>query len=139
MIIVFKSTATVEDKTRLKEQLESRGYQIHASDGVNASLFGVVGDTSALDMNLLRVNDGVEKVMRVQEPFKRANRMFHPEDSVVNVCGVPVGGKKIQVIAGPCSVESIEQVTEGAQDVPVRPCCAAVLSSPVLLPILSKA
>ena len=117
MIIVFKPTATVEDKTRLKAQLESRGYQIHASEGVNASLFGVVGDTSALDMNLLLVNEGVEKVMRVQEPFKRANRAFHPEDSVVNVAGVPIGGKKIQVIAGPCSVESIEQITEVAKAV----------------------
>ena len=107
MIIVFKPTATVEDKSRLKAQLESRGYQIHASEGVNASLFGVVGDTSALDMNLLLVNEGVEKVMRVQEPFKRANRAFHPEDSIVNVAGVPIGGKKIQVIAVPCSVESI--------------------------------
>ena len=117
MIIVFKPTATVEDTTRLKAQLESRGYHIHASEGVNASLFGVVGDTSALDMNLLLVNEGVEKVMRVQEPFKRANRAFHPEDSVVNVAGVPIGGKKIQVIAGPCSVESIEQITAVAQDV----------------------
>ena len=80
-------------------------------------MFGVVGDTSALDMNLLLVNEGVEKVMRVQEPFKRANRAFHPEDSVVNVAGVPIGGKKIQVIAGPCSVESIEQITAVAQDV----------------------
>ena len=84
---------------------------------MNASLFGVVGDTSALDMNLLLVNEGVEKVMRVQEPFKRANRAFHPEDSIVNVAGVPIGGKKIQVIAGPCSVESIEQITAVAQDV----------------------
>ena len=117
MIIVFKPTATVEDKTRLKAQLEAIGYQIHASEGVNASLFGVVGDTSALDMNLLLVNEGVEKVMRVQEPFKRANRAFHPEDSIVNVAGVPIGGKKIQVIAGPCSVESIEQITAVAQDV----------------------
>ena len=117
MIIVFKPTATVEDKARLKAQLEDRGYQIHASEGVNASLFGVVGDTSALDMNLLLVNEGVEKDMRVQEPFKRANRMFHPDDTIVDVCGVPIGGKKIQVIAGPCSVESIEQITEVARDV----------------------
>ena len=117
MIIVFKPTATVEDKTRVKAQLENRGFQIHASNGVNSSLFGVVGDTSSLDMNLLLVYEGVEKVMRVQEPFKRANRAFHPEDTVVDVCGVPIGGKKIQVIAGPCSVESIEQITEVAEAV----------------------
>ncbi len=117
MIIVFKPTATVEDRTRVKAQLENRGFQIHASNGVNSSLFGVVGDTSSLDMNLLLVYEGVEKVMRVQEPFKRANRAFHPEDSIVNVCGVPIGGKKIQVIAGPCSVESVEQITAVAEDV----------------------
>lgn len=117
MIIVFKPTATVEEKGKLKAQLEGRGYTIHASEGVNASLFGVVGDTSALDINLLRVNDGVEKVMRVQEPFKRANRMFHPEDSIVDVAGVKFGGKKLQVIAGPCSVETQQQVTGIAQDV----------------------
>ena len=85
MIIVFKQNTTVEEKTKLKNQLESKGFQIHASDGVNASLFGVVGDTSALDINLLRVVEGVEKVMRVQEPFKRANRMFHPDDSIIDV------------------------------------------------------
>ena len=117
MIIVFKQNATVEEKAKLKNQLESKGFQIHASDGVNASLFGVVGDTSTLDINLLRVVEGVEKVMRVQEPFKRANRMFHPEDSVIDVAGRKFGGKKLQVIAGPCSVETQEQVTEIAEDV----------------------
>ncbi len=117
MIIVFNQNATVEEKAKLRAQLEGKGFQIHTSEGENASLFGVVGDTSTLDINLLRVNEGVEKVMRVQEPFKRANRMFHPEDSIVNVAGVPFGGKKLQVIAGPCSVESEAQVTQIAEDV----------------------
>ncbi len=117
MIIVFAPNATVENKAKVKNQLEAQGFQIHSSDGLNASLFGVVGDTSTLDINMLRVNEGVEKVMRVQEPFKRANRAFHPENSIINVSGVPIGGKKIQVIAGPCSVESQEQVTGIAQDV----------------------
>ena len=117
MIIVFKQNATVEQKSKLKANLEAQGFQIHASQGVNSSLFGVVGDTVALDMNQLMVNDGVDKVMRVQEPFKRANRAFHPADSIVDVCGVPIGGKKIQVMAGPCSVESVEQITEVAKSV----------------------
>ena len=65
----------------------------------------------------MRVVEGVEKVMRVQEPFKRANRMFHPEDSIIDVAGRKFGGKKLQVIAGPCSVETQEQVTEIAEDV----------------------
>ena len=66
MIIVFKQNATVEEKTKLKNQLESKGFQIHASDGVNASLFGVVGDTSALDINLLRVVEGVERHLYIK-------------------------------------------------------------------------
>lgn len=117
MIIVFKQNAQAEEKAKLKNKLEQQGFQIHASEGVNSSLFGLVGDTSALSISDLMVNDCVDKVMRVQEPFKRANRAFHPENSIVNVDGVEIGGKKIQVIAGPCSVESIEQVTGIAQDV----------------------
>ena len=68
-------------------------------------------------MRTLISDDSIEKIMRVQEPFKRANRMFHPEDSIVNVAGVPIGGRKLQVIAGPCSVESVEQVTSVAKSV----------------------
>ena len=119
MIIVFKPNASVEEKAKIKAQLESQGFQIHASEGVNASLFGIVGDTSAFDINMLRVNDCVDKVMRVQEPFKRANRAFHPEDTVVDVAGVKIGGRKIQVMAGPCSVESAGQVTEVAKAVKI--------------------
>jgi len=81
------------------------------------TILGVIGDTSTLDINLLRVNDWVEKVMRVQEPFKRANRMFHPEDSVVDVNGIKIGGKKIIVMAGPCSVETEEQIISVAKSV----------------------
>ncbi len=68
-------------------------------------------------MNQLRVYDCIDKVMRVQEPYKRANRMFHPEDSIVDVCGVKVGGKQITVMAGPCSVETREQIIGVAEDV----------------------
>ncbi len=117
MIIVFKQTATVDEKLRVKNILEDKGFEIHASDGMNTSLIGVVGETSSLDMNLIREYEGVEKVLRVQEPYKLANRAFHPDDSILDVSGVAVGGKKIQVIAGPCSVETQQQVTEIAQAV----------------------
>ena len=100
MVIVFKPGAPEDVKAKIKVNLEQQGFQINEINGLNMTIFGIIGDTSTLDMNLLRVNDCVDKVMRVQEPFKRANRMFHPEDSVVDVCGVPVGGRKIQVIAG---------------------------------------
>lgn len=117
MIVVFKPNAPVEEKLKLRAMLEAQGFQIHSSEGVNASLYGIVGDTSALDMKNLLVNGAVDKVMRVQEPFKRANRAFHPEDTIVDVNGVKIGGNKIQVIAGPCSVESREQVIEVAKSV----------------------
>ena len=77
----------------------------------------LVGDTTAVDMDKISINPHVERVMRVQEPYKKANRKFHPEDSVVDVQGVKIGGGHFAVIAGPCSVESAEQVTSIARDV----------------------
>ena len=117
MIIVMKPGIPAEEELRVKSLMESKGFQIHESRGANFTLFGVVGDTAAFDMNQLRVYDCIDKVMRVQEPYKRANRMFHPEDSIVHVCGVKVGGKQITVMAGPCSVETREQIIGVAEDV----------------------
>ena len=117
MIIVMKPGIPAEEELRVKSLTEGKGFQIHESRGANFTLFGVVGDTAAFDMNQLRVYDCIDKVMRVQEPYKRANRMFHPEDSIVDVCGVKVGGKQITVMAGPCSVETREQIIGVAEDV----------------------
>ena len=117
MIIVMKPGIPAEEELRVKSLMESKGFQIHESRGANFTLFGVVDDTAAFDMNQLRVYDCIDKVMRVQEPYKRANRMFHPEDSIVDVCGVKVGGKQITVMAGPCSVETREQIIGVAEDV----------------------
>lgn len=117
MIIILKKTATAEAKTKLKQKLESQGFQIHSIEGQNTSLYGVVGDTSSLVEHDLYTNDCVEKIIRVQEPFKCASRSFHPEDSIIDVAGEKIGGNKIQVIAGPCSVESQEQVTGIAKEV----------------------
>ena len=117
MIVVMKPGIPAEEELRVKSLMEGKGFQIHESRGANFTLFGVVGDTAAFDMNQLRVYDCIDKVMRVQEPYKRANRMFHPEDSIVDVCGVKVGGKQITVMAGPCSVETREQIIGVAEDV----------------------
>ena len=117
MIIVMKPGIPAGEELRVKSLMESKGFQIHESRGANFTLFGVVGDTAGFDMNQLRVYDCIDKVMRVQEPYKRANRMFHPEDSIVDVCGVKVGGKQITVMAGPCSVETREQIIGVAEDV----------------------
>ena len=113
----MKPGAPMQECEKIKNGLINYGFQINEIVGVNMTILGVIGDTSTLDINLLRVNDWVEKVMRVQEPFKRANRMFHPEDSVVDVNGIKIGGKKIIVMAGPCSVETEEQIISVAKSV----------------------
>ncbi len=110
MIIVMKKGAPKEEIVTLEHSLEQQGFTIHESVGVNQVVMGIVGDTSVLDPEQFTVNPWVEKAMRVAQPFKRANRMFHPENTVVDVNGVKVGGKKLAVIAGPCSVEGQEQM-----------------------------
>lgn len=110
MIIVMKKGAPKEASEKLRKSLEQRGFTIHDSIGENQEVLGIVGDTSILDPEDFMVNEWVDKAMRVQEPFKRANRMFHPDDSIIDVSGVKVGGKKLVVIAGPCSVEGQQQM-----------------------------
>ncbi|WP_276690614.1 3-deoxy-7-phosphoheptulonate synthase [Acidaminococcus massiliensis] len=110
MIIVMKKGAPKEASEKLRKSLEQRGFTIHDSIGENQEVLGIVGDTSILDPEDFMVNELVDKAMRVQEPFKRANRMFHPDDSIIDVSGVKVGGKKLVVIAGPCSVEGQQQM-----------------------------
>ena len=117
MIIVLKPGAPEAECKKIKDMLLREGFQINEIVGVNMTIYGVIGDTSTFDPKRITVNDYVEKVMRVQEPFKRANRMFHPENSVVDVSGVKVGGKKIVVIAGPCSIETDEQLSAVAASV----------------------
>lgn len=117
MIIVLKPGAPEAESKKLKEMFLREGFQINEIVGVNMTILGVIGDTSAFDPKRITVNDYVEKVMRVQEPFKRANRMFHPENSIIDVSGVKVGGKKLVVIAGPCSIETDEQMNSVAASV----------------------
>lgn len=117
MVIVMKPGTPEQECKKIKENLEGRGYQINEIVGSGQTILGVIGDTSALDMNMLKVNECVDKVMRVQEPFKRANRSFHPEDSVIDVSGVKIGGRKLAVIAGPCSVENEKQIVGVAKSV----------------------
>ena len=117
MVIVMKPGTPEQEWKKIKENLEGRGYQINEIVGSGQTILGVIGDTSALDMNMLKVNECVDKVMRVQEPFKRANRSFHPEDSVIDVSSVKIGGRKLAVIAGPCSVENEKQIVGVAKSV----------------------
>ena len=105
MVIVMKPGTRQEDIQALVAQLErDHGVKVGITNGVGCSILGLVGDTTHIDMDKLSMNHHVERVMRVQEPYKKANRKFHPEDTVVDVCGVPIGGGSFTVIAGPCSV-----------------------------------
>lgn len=117
MIIVMKPWATKENVERIVKCLTDRGLQVDEIVGTQKTVLGLVGDTSGLDVELLRSYDCIEKVLRVQEPYKRASRAFHPDDSIIDVAGVPIGGRKLAVIAGPCSIETPAQITGVAQAV----------------------
>ena len=111
MIITMKKSATKADIEHVMKQLKDKGLQIHESIGENLNVFGVVGDTSQVDPKRIEANKHVESVVRVSSPYKKASRMFHPEDTIVEVNGIHIGGKeKIVVIGGPCSVEGKDMI-----------------------------
>ena len=117
MIAVLKHGTTPEQKEHLIQWLKRMNLDVHVSDGAQVTILGLVGDTSRVDMELLTSLEIVESVKRVSEPFKQANRKFHPEDTIVEVGNVMIGGGNFALIAGPCSVESEEQIIEVAQAV----------------------
>ena len=110
MIIVFKPKTTDEDVQKIVKQVEDKGLTTHIVVGTETTICGVIGDVTKVDPKQLEVSPVVDHVMRVSEPYKLANRAFHPEDSIIDVAGVKVGGDHLALIAGPCSVESKEQV-----------------------------
>lgn len=117
MIIVVKNSCEHSQFENLMEWIKDLGLDVHVSRGVHTTILGLVGDTSKVDIDLISSLDMVDKVQRVQEPYKNANRKFHPEDTVVEVGDLKIGGLNFQVIAGPCSVETEEQIIEVAKAV----------------------
>lgn len=117
MIVILKNGIKKEETDNFIKYMERFGVEIHPIVGETQTILGLVGDTSKIDTTVIQANHIVEKVMHVQEPFKMANRIFHPENTVVDVKGEQIGGKKLAVIAGPCSVESYEQVLEIAKSI----------------------
>ena len=117
MIIILKKGADAAQVENLKALLRSKNITPNVSEGQHETVIGCVGDITHLDPGLLEAMDGVEKVQRIQEPYKAANRKFHPEDSVIDCGGVKIGGGAFSVIAGPCSVESEEQLVGIAKSV----------------------
>ena len=114
MIIIMKPKATEEQIGALCKSLEAKGMQIQRNAGVDCVVLGVIGDVAHLDPTDFLIQPGVERIMPVYEPFKKATRKFHPPDSVIDCAGVPVGGRKLAIFAGPCSVESYDQLTDTA-------------------------
>lgn len=117
MIIILKHNANPKKVEELKSDLQNNGFKLHISEGTEATLIGLIGDTSKLHEDSLRALDVIEDVRRIREPYKKASRTMHPEDSVIDICGSKIGGGHFQVIAGPCSIETKEQITEVAEDV----------------------
>ncbi len=117
MIVILKENPNRTQVESLTAWLESKGIEIHTSVGEHQTVMGLVGDTSKIDMDLLLALDIVEDVKRIQEPYKNANRKFHPDDTVIEVGNTKIGGGSLTLIAGPCSVESEEQIISVAQAV----------------------
>ena len=117
MIAILKPGTTPEQTQHLVSWLKTMNLDVHISQGAEVTVLGLIGDTSRVDMDLLKSLEMVETVKRVSEPFKQANRKFHPQDTIVEAGSARIGGGYFAMIAGPCSVESEEQIIEVAQAV----------------------
>ena len=118
MIITIKKGAPDEEVRELIQSFQERGFEVNDSQGTDYHILGLIGDTTSLDEKIIGANPLISGVTRIAAPYKKANRMFHPEDTIVNIDGVKIGGQeKIAMIGGPCSVESEEQIVRIAKEV----------------------
>ncbi len=117
MILIINNNHEQKQLDNLTNWIEGLGLKIHMSKGENTTIMGLVGDTSLVDIDIVRALDIVESVRRIQEPYKKANRKFHPEDTIININGYPIGGDNFTLMTGPCSVESEAQIVEIAKAV----------------------
>ena len=117
MIAVLKHGVSESQAENLINWIKAQGVDVHLSEGQYQTVIGLIGDTTKIDIDLLASLEIIESVTRISEPFKSANRKFHPDDTVVDINGIKVGGGNFQIIAGPCSIESPEQITEVARAV----------------------
>ena len=124
MVVVMKSTATQEDIEGVKKEMETYGLNMMVSHGDDYTILGAEGNAAAVDQEKISLLSGVERVMRVSEPYKMANRKYHPQNTQIDVGGVKIGGKRLGVIAGPCSVEGEEQIAGIARAVKASGACA---------------
>lgn len=117
MIVILKENPNKGQLESLMAWLQDKGLQVHVSAGTSRMILGLVGDTSTLDIDLLSALDIVDNVKRVQEPYKNANRKFHPDDTIITVGNTQIGGGNLTLMAGPCSVETEDQIVAVAKAV----------------------
>ena len=117
MIVILKEHPDERQMQHLLDWLKEKHIEVHPTVGAHQTILGLIGDTSSVDIDLISALDIVEDVKRVQEPYKNANRKFHPSDTVISVGGTQIGGGSLTLMAGPCSVESAEQIVEIAEAV----------------------
>ncbi len=117
MVIVMEETATKGQIEAVETRLEKKGFTIHRVDGVTRTILGAIGDKRGIDLREFEVMEGVHEVLRITQPYKLASRTFHPDDSVIQIKDALFGGDHIAVIAGPCSIESQEQLYTIAENV----------------------
>jgi 3-deoxy-7-phosphoheptulonate synthase len=122
MIIIMNTDVTEEQIARVADRLTAMGVGVNVSRGVERTVIGAIGDESKIDKKMLEALPGVEDVIRVMKPYKIVARSYHKEDTVVDVGGIKIGGKQVQVIAGPCSVETQPQMDEAAAAVVAAGC-----------------
>lgn len=122
MIIILRSDVTDEQIQGVEQKVESMGMQAHLSKGIQRVVVGLIGDETKVDKEALEALPGVENVVRVMKPYKIVSRDSHNTDTVIDIGGVPLGGKTIQVIAGPCSVETAKQMSDAAGAVAASGC-----------------
>lgn len=142
MIISTKKGTPKEELEKIVDRFEKQGLDVTLITGKDYNVFGLVGDTTKIDERDVLANPWIDNVTRVSAPYKRANRLFHPADSVIDCGGVKIGGKeKIAVMAGPCGIEakSRPSASHRASRPAVRPSSAAALTSPAPLPTLFRA
>ena len=117
MIVLLKKKPNTEELGNLMDWFKGMGLDVHVSEGEERMLLGLIGDTSRVDIDLIKALDIVDNVQRIQEPFKNANRKFHPDDTVIEIGNTRIGGGNFQIIAGPCSIETEEQICSIAREV----------------------
>mgnify|MGYP001001368968 CR=1 FL=1 len=117
MLIIIRPNTSKSKIDEIKKKMEALGCEVYEIAGGDRHMLGLVGDTNNIDPHLIKANRNVEKLIHVHEPYKKANRLFHPQDTIVNIADKSIGGEKLAIIAGPCSVESEDQIVDIAERV----------------------